>query len=1058
MLAPSEREIFILRHIHLSLRVTHRIAAVLFGTLLLGVVLLTMAAWRLAQGPVDLDFLTGRVESALNTEGAPTQIKVGGILLAWEGFHKGLDRPLDLRLRDVTVVDATGRRRLEVPRAIATLSVAALLIGRVVPRAVELDGVRLTVTRGADNTVGIDVGSLAEATDSPTPDSMNFTESIGELMRPVGGDWFLRGNPLSQLRRIRFNDLGMHVVDRALGVTWEVPRADLDLIRRGGGGVDIAGSAMLALKDQRATLTVTAASSTDRENISVRFSLSPVVPAALGLPPLTGIDAPIAAEGTLDLSRTLIPRIGTLTLKVDAGKMDLGTGTLPVRSASVSLTGTPETLNITGGTVVLPGLEGQPDTTVSVAGVVQIGPRRLAATLSLGLDQISLADLPRLWPVGLGGGARPWITENITNGMAHDGHLDLALEANSDLTGLTLTRVTGTVEGDNVTVHWLRPVPPAEQGHALIRVVDADTIDILISGGQQRVGTRAPIALTSGLMRIVGMSVKDQDAEIAIQANGPLADVVALLKEPRLKLLSTHPVDLREPSGDATVALKIKLPLENRLTMDDVEIGVTAQLRRGHLTGVAAGRDLDKAELEIAANKKQLTLKGNGLIAGIAAKIDGLMDFQAGKPRDVAQRIAVTGKPTAGQLAAAGFDSADVLSGEIPLTAVWSKQNGGDGEITLDVDLTGSVVLVQPLAWQKTAGIPAKASARLRLSKDRLIGIDSIVADGAGASVRGSAEVANGHISAVRFDRLQLGRTDLSGTVRMSPGEPFAVALSGPMLDMAAKLTEKATPRDKSKPEPPPGPAWTLSGTFNRVQLANDASALSVRADAANDGRVFTRLHIAGVTQPAASFSIAVGLDKGVRRMSASAADAGAFLRGLDAVRAMQDGTLSLNGTFDDTNATHALTGTAEITDFRVRGAPALGKLLQAMTLYGLVDVVRGPGLGFARLTAPFILSDDDLELQGARAFSTSLGMTAKGHLNLHAETAELEGTIVPAYFFNSLLGKIPFVGGLFRTEEGGGLFAARYTIRGLLNDPAVSVNPLSMLTPGFLRGVFGIF
>jgi hypothetical protein len=69
-----------------------------------------------------------------------------------------------------------------------------------------------------------------------------------------------------------------------------------------------------------------------------------------------------------------------------------------------------------------------------------------------------------------------------------------------------------------------------------------------------------------------------------------------------------------------------------------------------------------------------------------------------------------------------------------------------------------------------------------------------------------------------------------------------------------------------------------------------------------------------------------------------------------------------------------------------------------------------------------------------------------------------MQGTIVPAYFFNALLGNIPLVGKLFSPERGGGLFAASYAVHGALNDPTVSVNPLTALTPGFLRGVFGIF
>jgi hypothetical protein len=37
-------------------------------------------------------------------------------------------------------------------------------------------------------------------------------------------------------------------------------------------------------------------------------------------------------------------------------------------------------------------------------------------------------------------------------------------------------------------------------------------------------------------------------------------------------------------------------------------------------------------------------------------------------------------------------------------------------------------------------------------------------------------------------------------------------------------------------------------------------------------------------------------------------------------------------------------------------------------------------------------------------------------------------------------------------------VFAASYALHGPLADPNVSVNPLAALTPGFLRGLFGLF
>jgi hypothetical protein len=196
----------------------------------------------------------------------------------------------------------------------------------------------------------------------------------------------------------------------------------------------------------------------------------------------------------------------------------------------------------------------------------------------------------------------------------------------------------------------------------------------------------------------------------------------------------------------------------------------------------------------------------------------------------------------------------------------------------------------------------------------------------------------------------------------------------------------------------------------------------------------------------------------GTRALTATAANAGDLLAGLDVVTSMQGGRLRVTGTYDDTTPDHTLDGTAELTDFRIHDAPALARLLQAMTLYGLVDVVRGPGLGFTRLDVPFRLTETTLTLNDARAFNPSLGLTARGTIDLDLERATIEGTIVPAYFFNSLLGNIPLVGRLFSPEPGGGLFAASYSVRGPLDNPEVSINPLSALTPGFLRGVFGLF
>jgi len=52
-------------------------------------------------------------------------------------------------------------------------------------------------------------------------------------------------------------------------------------------------------------------------------------------------------------------------------------------------------------------------------------------------------------------------------------------------------------------------------------------------------------------------------------------------------------------------------------------------------------------------------------------------------------------------------------------------------------------------------------------------------------------------------------------------------------------------------------------------------------------------------------------------------------------------------------------------------------------------------------------------------------------------------------------LADIPLLGEIFAQEKGGGLIALTYTVSGPFEKTQIAVNPLSALTPGFLRGIF---
>jgi hypothetical protein len=192
----------------------------------------------------------------------------------------------------------------------------------------------------------------------------------------------------------------------------------------------------------------------------------------------------------------------------------------------------------------------------------------------------------------------------------------------------------------------------------------------------------------------------------------------------------------------------------------------------------------------------------------------------------------------------------------------------------------------------------------------------------------------------------------------------------------------------------------------------------------------------------------------GRRDLELTAKDGGALIRALGLYDKVQGGDMDLAAQF---GAGGPVAGTLTADKFRLLGAPAMGKILQGLTVYGISAATSGPGLAFDHAVAPFSATGGMLRLNGARAFSSSLGFTGTGRISLDDGTADIHGTIIPAYAINALPGKIPVIGKLFSAQKGGGLFALNAHVTGKLSDPKVQINPLSALTPGVLRDVFGL-
>jgi hypothetical protein len=792
---------------------------------------------------------------------------------------------------------------------------------------------------------------------------------------------------------------------------------------------------------------------------------------------LLGTSAPILvtssdalfAGSTVPVSLRAAIRLGFLQFSAADLNFTLGAGALghgdlrePISGGSFSVNITPDTISLRNGLITLARLDGNA-TKIGFNGQGNL-QAEWQGTLNVTADSLKAADLPAYWPTGLVPQTRSWVVNNITAGNASDAHFSLGLSAPANLTALSLDAASGHFNGDDLSVGWVPGAAPITNVTGVFTLNDRDTINISASAGDL-----GAIAMHAGHLKITGVSQKDQLAVLSVPVSGTVASVIALLNAAPLNLLKLAPPSLLQATGAVIGTVMANFPLKNDLQLGQVDLKLAAKITDGAAPTPLKGFDFSKSAIDIMATTGGLQAQGSGMLAGQAASFKLTASFGPGQPVINSTLQTTAGNFLLGQIGMKSDEGIGGVSGNVPITAQLHQDASGKATAQVDADLTPAALSLRGFGWEKKAGVAGHVTIGGSIAPDGTGSVSRISAQAPGLNIAGQAAADQPRL--LRFSRLDIGTTAAAGTIRApaSPGQAWRVDLGGTALDVSALLKQTDTgtaapagtakPADKPAGAPSSGAVWQADLRFDRLILSpspapvlhalvfqgsgQGGSVFNANASAKDDDGQVVSLRL----------NRAVGV-AGQETAHLATPDGGYLLRAMGLFGNLENGTAELNASYSDHSD---ISGVVTIEQFRLLQAPIIGKILQGMTLYGVADATSGPGLVFDRLVAPFELGPEELTLSGARAFSSSLGFTASGTIRLKDGMADLDTTIIPAYFLNAAPGKIPLIGKLFSAETGGGLFAMRAKISGRLSDPDVAVNPLSALTPGVLRDVFGI-
>jgi len=142
-----------------------------------------------------------------------------------------------------------------------------------------------------------------------------------------------------------------------------------------------------------------------------------------------------------------------------------------------------------------------------------------------------------------------------------------------------------------------------------------------------------------------------------------------------------------------------------------------------------------------------------------------------------------------------------------------------------------------------------------------------------------------------------------------------------------------------------------------------------------------------------------------------------------------------------------------DLRDFVLINSPASLKILSLPSISGLVSIAEGEeGIRFGYGQISYTENEKNFSNIDAFAVSDSIGLVMDGEINRAESIVEMSGEISPMHLVNAIIQNVPIIGPIIIGGEGEGLFSIDFKLKGDVEDPEVSSNPLTIIKPRIIE------
>jgi hypothetical protein len=676
--------------------------------------------------------------------------------------------------------------------------------------------------------------------------------------------------------------------------------------------------------------------------------------------------------------------------------------------------------------------------------------------LELAADEVSVKDVQRYWPIkrhpdGTARGAREWVRQHMIGGSARNVSFDVAIEPDgtTPFDGGSIYRLDFDVaDVDTLYLKTMSPILGAKGRAVLTR----HYFDVFLDSGAVE---GVPVAGSKAHMYDIHIP-NGGKGEFDLKLTGPVPQILNILTPKPVDIAERLKIDLARIDGTADIEAKLRLPLIKGAPIDQIHYDIVADITEGKVGELLGGPGLSEATVKLVLDKDQLRASGNGSVNGVPLDLYWNEDFKRGRgdPGADTSLLVMNGDINQAGLLALGVDVGDYLHGDTLAEATFLGRNLKFRVGYFSADASAAVLTVPQIGWKKPVAVPANINGTVYFD-DPGVRIEPLTINGEQIDADLKINWAGGdrRVFGAEISATSLGKSSFSAEIKShATGEVQAVVeadhldISGLLGDKIGGAPEEEASSSQSKVD--------LSIRAKKLEFLNGAILQGADAKLLFDG------------EPKL-FALSGGTEFGITTLKIShseaersgfainTADAGMLLRGLGLFAHMEGGNATFVGSTNGWGRDLSIEGRMNVKDSRLVAKNRLGEGVTEGVISGLDDYLDGGTVDLDIVKFPFTYNEGLLDLSKVKANGPSLGMTMEGQIDAVAGKINVNGVVVPAYGLNSLLGKIPLVGGLFSGGDGKGLFGVAYRVKGSTAEPNVNVNAMSGLAPGFLRVLF---